>query len=223
MAKSAKAAVRKTKLMPILYQPPKPNKITSPKRDSHDMRMGPLTSYIMGPSDIRFETQEQEEKIILFMRQHVIFLVPTIFLAILLVLAPSVLVPFMLRFMHLPIRLPVGYIIVGTLFWYVAAFGVVLIRFLRWFYNIYIVTDKRVVDIDFVNLLYKEFSEAQLSKIQDMTFKTGGFFSALFNFGNVVIQTAGELPNFDFESVPNPEKVVQTISELIHKSAPSTI
>lgn len=209
--------------MPILYQPPKPNKPARQKGDTHDVRMGPLTSYIVGPTGIRFETQEQGEKIILFMRQHVIFLVPTICLAILLVLAPSVLVPFMLRFMHLPIRLPVGYVIVGTLFWYVVTFGVVLIRFLRWFFNIYIVTDKRVVDIDFVHLLYKEFSEAQLSKIQDMTFKTGGFFSTIFNYGNVVIQTAGELPNFDFESVPNPEKVVQTISGLIHKSTSSTI
>jgi DNA integrity scanning protein DisA with diadenylate cyclase activity len=75
-----------------------------------------------------------------------------------------------------------------------------------------------VVDIDFIHLLYKEFSEARLNKIQDITYKTGGILATLFNYGNVLIQTAGELPNFEFELVPHPDQVVQIIGEIAEKS-----
>ncbi len=176
--------------------------------------MGPLTCFAVSPGGVRFETQERGEEVILFLRQHVIFLVPRAVLILTLLFAPSVLFPFFLKFSLLPVKLPSSYIVIGTLFWYVATFGLVLTGFLRWFFNIYIVTNHRVVDVDFINLLYKEFSEARLTKIQDVTYKSGGILSALFNYGNVYVQTAGGLPNFEFLGVPNPEKVVQAIGEL---------
>ncbi len=119
--------------------------------------------------------------------------------------------------LKLPFVIPVKYIIVGTLFWYLFTFGFILMNFLRWFFNIYIVTNQRVVDVDFIHLLYKEFSEARLEKVQDLSYKTGGIFAAFFNYGDVEIQTAAELPNFEFDAVPRPESVIQTISELVEK------
>ena len=69
-----------------------------------------------------------------------------------------------------------------------------------------------------MHLLYKEFSEARIDKIQDLTYRSGGVFAAFFNFGDVHVQTAGELPNFEFDSVPSPERVVETIAELSKKA-----
>jgi len=178
----------------------------------HD-RMGPLTTYAMHPDGLRFETQEEQEEVILFLREHLIVLLPTILLGIIMVVAPTILFPLFFRFLHLPIDVPTGYLIVGTVFWYVVTFGFLLAQFLHWFFNIYIVTNERVVDIDFVNLLYKEFSEARLAKIQDLSFTAGGVFAAIFNYGSVHVQTAGEMPNFVFEKVRNPEQIVKTISE----------
>ncbi|MFZ5845463.1 MAG: hypothetical protein ACOY0S_03280 [Patescibacteria group bacterium] len=180
--------------------------------------MTPLTCFAVAPRGVRFETQEAEENVILFLRQHLIVNLPWVLLSLVMILAPWVVFPFVWRFLQLPVTFPIGYLAVGTLFWYLAAFGFILTNFLRWFFNIYIVTNERIVDIDFVYLLYKEFSEARLSKIQDITYKTGGIVAALFNFGNVLIQTAGELPNFEFSAVPNPEKVVQTVGELAEKA-----
>ncbi len=175
--------------------------------------MGPLTTYAMHPDGLRFETQEEQEEVILFLREHLIVLLPTILLGIIMVVAPTILFPLFFRFLHLPIDVPTGYLIVGTVFWYVVTFGFLLAQFLHWFFNIYIVTNERVVDIDFVNLLYKEFSEARLAKIQDLSFTAGGVFAAIFNYGSVHVQTAGEMPNFVFEKVRNPEQIVKTISE----------
>ena len=181
--------------------------------------MGPLTVFAVNPDGVKFETQESEEKVILFLRQHLIVFVPAVLILTLLLMAPPILFPLLLSALgNLPIQLPAGYALVGGIFWYLATFGFALVSFLRWFFNIYIVTNERVVDIDFKFLLYKEFSEAKLSKIQDLTYKSGGVFAAFFNFGDVYVQTAGELPNFEFGSVPKPERVVETIAEVSRKA-----
>lgn len=176
--------------------------------------MKPLACFAENPGGVRFETQEAKEDVVLFLRQHPIVNVPWIIIAIILVLAPTVLFPFIAVFLPVAASLPVGYMIVGTVFWYVATFGFILGNFLYWFFNIYIVTNERVVDIDFLYLLYKRFSQAELSKIQDISFTSGGILATIFDYGNVTIETAGEAPNLEFEKIPHPEKVVETIRSL---------
>lgn len=177
--------------------------------------MRPFTSFAVNPKGLRFETQEEEETVILFLRQHVIVNVPWILITILLVIAPTVIFPKLFEVLRLNFSLPSGYFLVGTMFWYLATFGFALSSFIGWFFNIYIVTNERIVDIDFYYLLYKDFSEAELTKVQDISYTTGGVLAAIFNYGNVNVQTAGENPNLGFESVPYPERVVETIRALI--------
>jgi len=176
------------------------------------MRMPAFTSFARNPSNVRFETQESHETVLLFLRQHPIVNVPWIALSVLLVLAPTIVFPLLFR--AIPVPLPVGYVIIATAFWYLATFGFILTNFLHWFFNIYIVTNERIIDIDFKFLLYKHFSQAELSKIQDLSFTSSGIGATLFNYGNVNVQTAGETPTLEFEIVPHPQKVVETIREI---------
>ncbi len=187
------------------------------KSPAHKSVMGPLTSYAVSPDGVRFETQEEQEEVTLFLRQHPIILVPAAFILLLMIIFPTIILPLTLRVLNVSFNLPVRYYIIGTLFWYLVTFGFALISFLRWFFNIYIVTNQRIVDVDFKYLLYKMFSEANLSKIQDINYTAGGIFAAAFNFGDVTVETAGEAPNIEFEKVPHPEHVVQIISELAQK------
>lgn len=207
---------------PIVKKPAKAEstaKKASPTmaEDKGETTMTPLTAYAMRPRGIRFETQEEEEEVVLFLRQHVVVNVPWIILSVILIFAPTLLFPLFWGLVRLPIELPVGYVIVGTMFWYLATLGFILGNFLHWYFNIYIVTNKRIVDIDFKYLLYKEFSEAGLTKVQDITYTTGGLPATIFDYGHVLIQTASEIPNIDFAAVPHPARVVQIISELIGK------
>ena len=55
----------------------------------------------------------------------------------------------------------------------------------------------------------------EIDKIEDVNYFQKGIFGAFFNFGNVLIQTAAELTEFVFNNVPNPDRVVKIISELI--------
>lgn len=171
--------------------------------------------FAVHPDGVRFETQEEEEEVILFLRQHIIVNVPWLLITAVLLSAPTILFPIAFGFLRLPLAIPAGYLIVGTLFWYLMTFGFILANFISWFFNIYIVTNERVVDIDFLYLLYKQFSQAELTKIQDISYTTGGIIATIFNYGNVTIETAGEMPNLEFAKVPFPDKVVQTIRSLI--------
>lgn len=172
-----------------------------------------FTSFATWPPNLRFENQEKNETVILFLRQHLVTLVPTIALCIVLFFAPMILFPLFLKALSIAVRIPIGYTIVGSIFWYVAVFGILLAKFLYWYFNIFIVTNERIVDIDFINLLYKDVAEAQLSRVQDISYNQRGIFATMFNYGNVTIQTAGELPNFTFEIVPKPSDVVDIISD----------
>ncbi|KKW10048.1 MAG: hypothetical protein UY49_C0034G0003 [Microgenomates group bacterium GW2011_GWC1_49_7] len=185
--------------------------------------MGPLTAFAEHPDGVRFETQEAKEEVVLFLRQHIIVNLPWVLITILLVIAPTIIFPLLFPALRIDGSLPAGYYIVGTLFWYIATFGFAIASFMGWFFNIYIVTNERIVDIDFYYLLYKKFSEAELTKIQDISFATGGIIATVFNYGNVNIQTAGEMPNIEFDKVPHPDKVVETIRSLTEHAGGNSV
>jgi hypothetical protein len=175
----------------------------------------PLTCFAVSPTGIRFETQEDEEQIVLFLREHLITQVPPVLLTLLMIVAPLLVFPLIPHMVKVPVTFHAGYFVVGTIFWYVMTFGLAIMNFLRWYYNIYIVTNKRIVDIDFMHLLYKEFSEARIEKIQDISFKSGGILAAFFDYGDVFVETAAEMPNLEYSNVPKPDEVVETISKLL--------
>ncbi len=206
--------MRSQRPLEIAETPPSPKRSFIPSDKTRSI-MSPLTCFAVSPEGVRFETQEKDEEVILFLRQHPIFLLPSLCIVIILMLAPILILPSFFGTLIVPFEVPARYIVLGTAFWYVMTFGVAITSFLRWFFNIYIVTQRRIIDIDFLHLLYKEFSEARIDKVQDLSFKSGGIFAAFFDYGDVVVQTAGDTPNIDFTGVPKPAKVVETISELI--------
>lgn len=205
--------------MPTLYQAPAEKPAKKPCTQPAHVPMSPLAAFAVNPADVRFETQEKDEEVVLFLRQHPIVNVPWIAITIALVLGPPVLFPLFLP--RLPVPLPPAYLLVGTLAWYVGTAGFALFHFLHWFFNIYIVTNERIIDIDFQYLLFKRFSQAELGRIQDITYASGGIFATVFRYGNVYVQTAAEVPNIEFLAVPRPDEVVERIRSLTEDTAPT--
>lgn len=184
---------------------------------SRKCRRHALTSFVVLPQNIRFETQRDQEPIILFLRRHPITNLPWIVVAILMLLAPVIVIPFVSS-MDLIVQLfsiSPGLPVVLIALWYLTALGYSLSNFLVWYFTVNIATNERVIDIDFFFLLYKEFSEALLSRIEDVTFIMGGFIQAFFDYGDVLIQTAAATERIDFDRIPKPRDVVQILSELI--------
>ena len=193
---------------------PEPHLSESPKTKTQKGKFSgpthnPLAAFCYYPENINFETKESKEKVVLLLRQHPITNVKWILIAILMILAPVVLGAFpILSF------LPSNFQFIAVLIWYLVTTAFVIQSFLTWFFNVYIITDERIVDIDFYSLIYKEVSDANIDKIQDVTYKMGGVVRTLFNYGDVLIQTASEVPNFEFLAVPKPDQVAKILQDL---------
>ena len=174
----------------------------------HMHRIGRFTTFALHPKNFRFENQEKGEEVILFLRQHPIVNLPWIIVTLLMVS-----VPFFVSSLSILDFLPLRFEIISIMIWYLLTTAYVLEHFLGWLFNIYIVTNFRVVDIDFYNLIQKQVSDAERDKIQDITYRMGGVFGTFFNYGDVLIQTAGTAPNFEFARVPDPDGVVRELQE----------
>lgn len=179
-----------------------------------------LGAFIMRPARAHFATQGPNESILLFLRQHPITQIPWIATAILLMLIPLVVFPFFGEINIFSFTLPPLYTIVITLFWYLATFAFIFVNFILWYYNINIVTNLRVVDIDFIYLLVQEVAATRITHIEDVAYKRIGVFALLFDYGDVFIQTAGAEANIEFLRIPHPKRVTQLIIELMGENRP---
>ncbi|OGY08132.1 MAG: hypothetical protein A2782_03920 [Candidatus Blackburnbacteria bacterium RIFCSPHIGHO2_01_FULL_43_15b] len=169
----------------------------------------PLSAFFYLPKKAKFENQDDDEQVILLLRRHPITNLPWILLVISLALAPT-----LLNFFPELSILPGRFQLVTVVLWYLFTTAVFIQGALTWFFNVNIITNRRIVDVDFYTLIYREISDARLDNIQEITYKVGGLLGTFFHFGNVEIQTAGALPNFNFENVPNPAQVTNILQDL---------
>jgi len=110
--------------------------------------------------------------------------------------------------------LPGRFRFITILMWFLLTLAFIMESFLSWYFNVNIITDERVIDIDFYNLIYKEISDAEIENIEDVTLIQGGVWQTLFNYGLVIIQTAAETPQFEFKDIPNPSLVVNVLKNM---------
>ena len=85
-------------------------------------------------------------------------------------------------------------------------------------FNSFIVTNQRIIDVDFYSLIYKTVSYAQLERIEDVDTQVGGVLFSLIDAGNIEVQTAAEVPQFEIDLIPHPAKVARLINELTMKT-----
>jgi uncharacterized membrane protein YdbT with pleckstrin-like domain len=86
--------------------------------------------------------------------------------------------------------------------------------FVEYWLDTFIVTDKRILDIDQRGLFGRTVSELRLFRTQDVTAEVNGFLHTLLDYGDVYVQTAGETERFHFENISHPNHVAKMILEL---------
>ena len=169
-----------------------------------------FTSFATFHPAVCFETQEEGESIVMFLRQHPIVNIPWMIAVLFMMTLPSV-----FGFFPPYANLPATYQFVVTAGWYLFVFGFSLAKFMGWFFNIYIVTDERIVDVDFLNIFFRRISTAKIEEIQDVNVTSSGAMETFFGYGNVFIQTAAEVSQFEFLSVPKPDLVGKILNRMI--------
>lgn len=205
--------------MPDVFVADKPNKKKLVHSHSHTHAFdpegmpghthNPLAAFCYYPHKVAFLNKQADEEVILIVRRHIITNLGWIALVVAMIFAPALLTIFpLLSF------LPAQFQLAAILVWYLLTLAIFIEGFLSWFFSVNIITNKRVIDVDFVNLIYRRITDAEIDKIEDVTVAMGSVIRTLFDYGDVLIQTAGEVPEVEFEAVPHPDKVDKILSEL---------
>src|SRR3989344_4166039 len=85
--------------------------------------------------------------------------------------------------------------------------------------DVWIVTTKRIIDIEQRGLFNREVSEFLITNVQDITIRTPNFISTVLKFGNMTIQTSGA-QNFLVRDIPNAESAKDIILRYCHSTKP---
>ncbi len=169
--------------------------------------------------DKKIPNKQKDENMVLFLRRHPLVIVGHWLFYLLLALFPiglyyffnytypqlltnQIIYPFLLLLFSL-------YYLYIFLFFYHA--------FLDYNLDVWIVTNKRIINVEQKGLFNRIISEHEIEKIQDVTAKQKGVFATLFNYGDVLIQTAAEVPMFIFRQIANPFEIAKTINHLLKK------
>ena len=173
-------------------------------------------AFFENPENIYFATQEKGEKIVFVLRASFITNFRWIFLTIVCFLLPIFYMNFV-SVQKVALISPPELENALILFWYILLVVYAIEHYIEWYFNVYVVTDRRVVDIDFAPLFSKKISETTYDKIEDTSFTMNNFIQTLFNFGDVFLQTAAEQREFEFRNVPNPARVQDILSDYAAK------
>lgn len=176
----------------------------------------PFSAFLVNPKIFDFTERHDKEVIILAVRSHWIVNLKWMLITVFMLFVPNI-----IDMLETLKSLPAGYQFVAHLFWYLFTFIYAFEKFLDWYFDVYILTNKRLIDIKFNNLMNKHFAEADIGVIQDVSSSVRGIFGTFFNFGTVLVQTASEINQIIFKNVPNPEKIIKAIQEL--RSSPDCL
>src|SRR3989344_7291287 len=166
-------------------------------------------SFLVKPK-VRFETQHKSEEVILVVRKHPLTQLSWILNSIFLIV-----ISLFLTFFIFPVFFAEKYVFIFFLFAIFFTFSYIWINFLLWYFTVGIVTNERIIDLDFFNVLYKEFTATTISQVSEITTNIAGFFGSIFHYGDVFIKTQGFQQNIEFELVPRPSEVVRIINQLM--------
>ena len=104
-------------------------------------------------------------------------------------------------------------ILIGSIY-YLSVMLFFYTSFVEFYLDLHIITNDRLVDINQITLFARKIAEVDLYQIQDVSSTVKGIFATFFNYGYVEIQTAGSVPKFFMENVPNPHELRRLILDL---------
>lgn len=169
-------------------------------------------SFYVFPKKLNFYGKEEGEEIVLVARSHWIEYVPGILLSFVFTLIPFLLISLSSKIQSLEsITLYGGFMIVGILL----SINILVTTILRWYFTVNIITDQRIVVVRMFSAFYHTYSEAQLEKIEDVTHLPIGFWSNIFDVGDVQIDTAGHEVDFRLSTIPRPREMQDVINDLL--------
>jgi hypothetical protein len=170
---------------------------------------------------------EPGEKIVHQMRKNwfifVAGLLPYAILAVLPFALPnllSIVPPSAASLPTLSLTSPTGRTIIGIwlLLVWTGAWG----AFTRYYLNVWILTNERIVEIKQRTYFSRRVSSVLLNRVQDVTTHIVGIVPSLLDMGTIIVQSAGATNEFRMRGIPEPERVRDLILRCIPND-PNTV
>jgi hypothetical protein len=104
-------------------------------------------------------------------------------------------------------RVTIGVLALWVLYWAIRTY----FTWYRYQNDIWTVTNQRLVDSIKRHWFHHLMASADLVDVEDIRIVRSGFLQTVFNFGDVRCQTAGEVPNFVLDGIPDPAGVMAVV------------
>ena len=94
---------------------------------------------------------------------------------------------------------------------------------LIWYRNCYVLTNQRLIIFDHEGLLKHAVIETPLERVLNVSFRTTGVLSALFDFGDVEVQVVGLVEPVILKHIPSPADIKDYLWEMHKRINPSPL
>ena len=77
--------------------------------------------------------------------------------------------------------------------------------------DVWVITNQRIIDSTKFNWIKQRMASADLVDVEDINVVREGLLPTMFNYGDLRVQTAGEVANFVLAGIPGPSKVLAVV------------
>lgn len=160
---------------------------------------------------------DENEKLIAVFRKHIFYFITEILGIVLIAVLPLFIFPFLKMFLAFD-SMQSGYFFFLIYFMFLTIlWNVVFILWTDYYLDMWILTDKRLIDVEQKGLFSREVSSLRLENIQDLKLEVSGFISTFVGMGSVHVQTAASEKEFIIHNAKNPEEVKKLILAMHNK------
>lgn len=169
---------------------------------------------------------EDGEKIIKIVRRHYLVILPMAITLMLAAIAPIVLgsilvsgfIPVDPDITRAIIEFSAKWKVFGYSLWLLILWIIFFIEWTDYYLDIWIITDRRIIDVEQKGFFNREVTSFRYEQIQDITVETRGLIETFFKFATLHIQTAGHNRDIMIRDAHYPEEARSLILKLSQKS-----
>jgi len=91
--------------------------------------------------------------------------------------------------------------------WWLATWTAAWGAYTRYYLNVWVVTNKRIVAVTQHGYFDRQVSSVLLNRVQDVTTAVAGVLPSLLHIGNISVQSAGAVDEFHMNGIGEPESM----------------
>lgn len=154
---------------------------------------------------------EKGERIIAEVRKHWFLYIAQVFPAVVLAFVPPVIVAGLaILDIQLPFLVDAADVALGLFVYCIFLLVLWVFAFVQWtdhYLDEWIITPERVIDIDQQGLFHREITSMRFDRVQDVTVEMPGMLATFLKYGEVRVQSAGDVREILMRHVRRPVEV----------------